>query len=91
MYTLDQKLGASILRTTPIEFCLTVPAIWTEVAKEKTLRACQKAGLKSDSEILLVSEPVSGSVNERICKTKLTHFSRKQLLSTPCKVLILTA
>lgn len=62
MYTLDQKLGASILRTIPIEFCLTVPAIWTEVAKEKTLRACQKAGLKSESEILLVSEPVSRSV-----------------------------
>lgn len=59
MYTLDQKLGASILRTIPIEFCLTVPAIWSEVAKEKTLKACQRAGLKSKSEILLVSEPVS--------------------------------
>jgi len=59
MYFLEQKLGAAVLRTTPIEFVLTVPAIWTEVAKERTLRACQKAGLKSQSEILLVSEPVS--------------------------------
>ncbi|PMD40386.1 actin-like ATPase domain-containing protein [Hyaloscypha variabilis F] len=62
MYTLDQKLGASILRTIPIEFCLTVPAIWSEVAKEKTLKACQKAGLKSDSEILLVSEPEAAAI-----------------------------
>jgi len=59
MYTLEQKLGATILRTVPLEFCLTVPAIWSEVAKQKTLKACQKAGLKSNAEILLVSEPVS--------------------------------
>jgi molecular chaperone DnaK (HSP70) len=59
MYTLEQKVGASIIRTIPLEFCLTVPAIWSEVAKEKTLRACQKAGLKSSKEILMVSEPVS--------------------------------
>jgi len=58
MYTLEQKLGASILRTVPLEFCLTVPAIWSEVAKEKTLKACQNAGFTSDAEILLVSEPV---------------------------------
>ncbi|KAI7970773.1 hypothetical protein EIK77_007953 [Talaromyces pinophilus] len=58
LYTLEQKIGAGILRTIPIEFCLTVPAIWSEAAKEKTLRACQKAGLKSASEIMLASEPV---------------------------------
>jgi molecular chaperone DnaK (HSP70) len=62
MYTLDQKLGASILRTIPIELCLSVPAIWSEVAKEKTLKACQKAGLKSSSEILLVSEPEAAAI-----------------------------
>ena len=61
MYTLEQKLGVSILRTIPVEFCLTVPAIWTEVAKEKTLKAF-KTATKSQSEIHLVSEPVSKSV-----------------------------
>jgi molecular chaperone DnaK (HSP70) len=59
MYTLEQKLGASILRTIPIEYCLTVPAIWSEVAKEKTLQAARKAGLKGVGNIMLVSEPVS--------------------------------
>lgn len=59
MYTLEQQVGAAVLRTIPLEFCLTVPAIWSEAAKEKTLKACQKAGIRSKSEILMVSEPVS--------------------------------
>ncbi|KAF8862453.1 actin-like ATPase domain-containing protein [Acephala macrosclerotiorum] len=57
MYTLEQKLGASILRTIPIEYCLTVPAIWSEVAKEKTLEAAGRAGLNGVGNMLLVSEP----------------------------------
>jgi molecular chaperone DnaK (HSP70) len=59
IYMLEQKIGAAVLGTIPLEFCLTVPAIWSEAAKEKTLKACQKAGIESESEILLVSEPVS--------------------------------
>ena len=59
MYILEQQLGAAILRTIPLEFCLTVPAIWSPAAKEKTLEACRKAILESKSEIHLVSEPVS--------------------------------
>ncbi|KAF4636895.1 hypothetical protein G7Y89_g1184 [Cudoniella acicularis] len=63
MYTLQQKLGESILRTIPLEFCLTVPAIWSEVAKEKTLAACKQAGLNTtQSDILLVSEPEAAAI-----------------------------
>lgn len=73
MYTLEQKLGPSILRTIPMQFCLTVPAIWSEIARGKTLNACHKAGIKSDSEILLVSEPVS-ILNVQIRKFSLIIF-----------------
>lgn len=45
IFILEQKLGASVLRTTPIEFVLTVPAIWTESAKQKTLGACERASM----------------------------------------------
>ncbi|KAL2869219.1 Hsp70 family protein [Aspergillus lucknowensis] len=62
MYTLEQKLGAALLRTIPLQFSLTVPAIWTEAAKDKTLKACQKAGLKSDEEISLVTEPEAAAI-----------------------------
>jgi molecular chaperone DnaK (HSP70) len=57
IYTLEQKLGAAF-RTIPLEIVLTVPAIWSEVAKEKTLRACHAAGFKTEEPISLVSEPV---------------------------------
>lgn len=58
MLILEQKLGASVLRTTLIQFVLTVPAIWTDSAKQKTLKACEKAGLTTKEPITLVSEPV---------------------------------
>jgi molecular chaperone DnaK (HSP70) len=57
-FTLENKLGAAF-RTIPLEFVLTVPAIWSEVAKEKTLRACQAAGFKTEVPLSLVSEPVN--------------------------------
>lgn len=58
MYMLEQKLGSAMLRTIPMEFSLTVPAIWTEAAKDKTLRAWKKAGFREDQVVSLVSEPV---------------------------------
>ncbi|KAH8804541.1 hypothetical protein F5884DRAFT_417421 [Xylogone sp. PMI_703] len=67
MYTLEQKVGQAVLRTIPIEFCLTVPAIWSEVAKEKTLKACERAGLKSNTKILLVSEPEAAAIYSLHC------------------------
>lgn len=62
MYTLEQKLGAAILRTVPLSFCLTVPAIWSELAKEKTLKACKNAGITSESDIMIVSEPEAAAI-----------------------------
>jgi hypothetical protein len=60
MYILEQKLGRGILRSTLIEFILTVPAIWTEMAKDKTIKACQSASPPGQNTIIhLVSEPVS--------------------------------
>lgn len=60
MYILEQKLGSSFLNSIPIEYCLTVPAMWPEGAKAKTLKAAKMAGLKNaDGSVLLVSEPVS--------------------------------
>jgi molecular chaperone DnaK (HSP70) len=59
MYTLQQKLGSAVVQSIPLQFVLTVPAIWSEPAKLKTLNVCIKAGIKSKSEILLISEPVS--------------------------------
>ncbi|KAL4758710.1 Hsp70 family protein [Aspergillus foveolatus] len=63
MYTLDQKLGSALLRTIPMEFSLTVPAIWTEAAKDKTLKAWKKAsGGAKEQVISLVSEPEAAAI-----------------------------
>lgn len=64
MYTLREKLGEQVVTTTPLEFVVTVPAIWSDLAKEKTKQACQKAsGLSSSkSPIHLVSEPEAAAI-----------------------------
>jgi molecular chaperone DnaK (HSP70) len=58
-YSLEKSLSASTVRSTPIDYVITVPAIWTEAAKQKTLTAAEKAGFKSNKKTYLVSEPVS--------------------------------
>jgi hypothetical protein len=59
MYMLQLHLGKLQAAEIPLQFILTVPAVWSEIAKEKTLSAAEEAGLGEDASILLVSEPVS--------------------------------
>ncbi|KAH6671163.1 hypothetical protein B0J14DRAFT_595465 [Halenospora varia] len=57
MHMLQLQLGVLQAKTIPLQFILTVPAVWSEIAKEKTLTAAEGAGLGHDAPILLVSEP----------------------------------
>ncbi|KZL82583.1 hsp70-like protein, partial [Colletotrichum incanum] len=62
-YTLREKLGEQVVKTTPLEFVVTVPAIWSDLAKDKTKQACQKAtGLTTNAPIHLVSEPEAAAI-----------------------------
>jgi molecular chaperone DnaK (HSP70) len=61
--TLVAKLSASVFESTPIDFILTVPAIWSLAAKQKTETAATRAGFKGSKKIHLVTEPVSPTVN----------------------------
>lgn len=61
---LHHKLGDGVLRTTPIDFVVTVPAIWSDLAKDKTRDACMRA-LSSFGEgkvVQLVSEPEAAAI-----------------------------
>ncbi|KAK5997205.1 hypothetical protein PT974_02558 [Cladobotryum mycophilum] len=64
LYTLREKLGESVVKSTPLEFVVTVPAIWSDLAKDKTKKACERAtelaSLKSP--IHLVSEPEAAAI-----------------------------
>lgn len=64
MYTLREKLGEGVVRSTPLEFVVTVPAIWSDLAKDRTKQACQRAaGLSATrSPIHLVSEPEAAAI-----------------------------
>lgn len=56
--TLARELGAIEAKEIPLEFIITVPAVWSEITKEKTLVAAEKAGLGDYGPIHMISEPV---------------------------------
>jgi molecular chaperone DnaK (HSP70) len=56
---LRNQLSGFQIKSIPLEFILTVPAVWSESAKEKTLVAAENAGLGNDAPIHMISEPVS--------------------------------
>lgn len=64
MYTLREKLGAGVMKNTPLEFIVTVPAIWSDLAKDKTKKACQRApGLSATTAAIhLISEPEAAAI-----------------------------
>jgi molecular chaperone DnaK (HSP70) len=65
MYTLREKLGEGVVKNTTLEFVVTVPAIWSDLAKDKTKQACQRAvGSFSSTTptIHLISEPEAAAI-----------------------------
>ena len=54
---LQHKLTSDFLKSTPIRYILTVPAIWPEAAEAKTRACAEKAGMGKASEIQIISEP----------------------------------
>lgn len=60
MLQLEQRFGKSFVDTTPIEFILTVPAVWSDKAKNATLLAAECAGMGDN--LRLISEPEAAAV-----------------------------
>jgi molecular chaperone DnaK (HSP70) len=52
---LKNKLGATVVETTPIEWVITVPAIWSPSAESHTRSCARDAGL--EGKITVISEP----------------------------------
>ncbi|KAF3929591.1 hypothetical protein ABW19_dt0208497 [Dactylella cylindrospora] len=61
---LCQNYGKDFVDVTPIEFVLTVPAIWSDKARNLTKEAAKRAGFGSrkDDRIRLVSEPEAAAI-----------------------------
>ncbi|EPS43230.1 hypothetical protein H072_2762 [Dactylellina haptotyla CBS 200.50] len=61
---LSQHYGREYIEVTPIDFVLTVPAIWSDKARNLTKEAARRAGFGSrpDDRINLVSEPEAAAI-----------------------------
>ncbi|KXT06267.1 hypothetical protein AC578_9157 [Pseudocercospora eumusae] len=63
-----KKLGQEMVKETPMDFWITVPAVWSDKAKSDTLRAVRKAAqqakvqLHYDSQCFLICEPEAAAV-----------------------------
>ncbi|KAL1801372.1 hypothetical protein ACET3X_001714 [Alternaria dauci] len=64
---LDQKYGKVLWRSLEVTLVVTVPAVWTEVAKARTLEAVDKAGFNTPEfpqlkNILTTTEPEAAAI-----------------------------
>ncbi|KAG9600284.1 actin-like ATPase domain-containing protein, partial [Aureobasidium melanogenum] len=57
---LVKRFGPQMVSSTPIEINLTVPAIWSDAAKDTTLRVAQKAGMGTN--LRMISEPEAAAI-----------------------------
>ena len=62
MDTLTRRYGEVFMSSTPVEFVLTCPAVWSDAAKNTTLLAAEKAGMGTKDSIQMISEPEAAAV-----------------------------
>jgi molecular chaperone DnaK (HSP70) len=62
METLNRRYGESFMAATKVEFVLTVPAVWSDAAKNATLHAAERAGMGNRHDLRLISEPEAAAV-----------------------------
>ncbi|OAL50191.1 Hsp70 family protein-like protein [Pyrenochaeta sp. DS3sAY3a] len=60
--TLTKRYGETFMGMTRVEFVLTVPAVWSDSAKDATLKAAEKAGMGNRHELKIISEPEAAAV-----------------------------
>ncbi|PWW76345.1 actin-like ATPase domain-containing protein [Tuber magnatum] len=59
---LEKSLGKDVVEVSSLEFILTVPAVWSDEAKDLTLQAAESAGFGRKKSIRLISEPEATTV-----------------------------
>lgn len=57
---LKSKLGNGVMSTTPIEYIITVPAIWSDAAKNRTRSCARRAGMGRN--VRIISEPEAAAL-----------------------------
>ncbi|KAF3046083.1 hypothetical protein E8E12_010928 [Didymella heteroderae] len=62
METLTKRYGETFMSLTKVQFVLTVPAVWSDSAKDATLKAAEKAGMGNRHDLKIISEPEAAAV-----------------------------
>ncbi|CBX93261.1 similar to Hsp70 family protein [Plenodomus lingam JN3] len=62
MEVLTRRYGETFMGMTKVEVVLTVPAVWSDAAKDATLKAAERAGLGNRHDLQLISEPEAAAV-----------------------------
>ena len=62
MDTLTKRYGETFMNMTKVQFVLTVPAVWSDSAKNATLQAAERAGMGNIHDLKLISEPEAAAV-----------------------------
>lgn len=60
--TLTKRYGEQFMKTAKVEWVLTVPAVWSDSAKNATLQAAERAGMGKAKNLKLISEPEAAAV-----------------------------
>lgn len=62
--SLTDKLGAELINNYELKYVLTIPAIWSERATERTKRAFRDAmGLRTARDLTVISEPEAAAIS----------------------------
>jgi len=60
--TLRCKVPQTALQSTPIEFVITVPAVWSDAAQAKTRACAEHAGMGVGAALHIISEPEAAAM-----------------------------
>ncbi|KAG0641158.1 hypothetical protein HOY80DRAFT_1114338, partial [Tuber brumale] len=60
--TLWRQNGHAVMSMTRVDFVLTVPAVWSDTAKQRTREAAVAAGMSNEHNLSLLSEPEAAAI-----------------------------
>lgn len=58
----EQRFGDELCAATKIEFVLTVPAVWSDAAKDATMKAAELAEMNENYNLSMITEPEAAAL-----------------------------
>ncbi|KAL8938655.1 MAG: hypothetical protein Q9216_003775 [Gyalolechia sp. 2 TL-2023] len=59
---LKKNLHSTVVSVTPVEYVITVPAVWSDAAKAKTRRCAEQAGMGRGDKLQVIAEPEAAAM-----------------------------